>query len=90
MTKQIEQDFYEAFDIEPIYDNIENKKRYRAYPPITDRILLELIVLANQIMDFDKDIISVKELKNIILEDLIKHKDNNIVRMTVREIMGVE
>lgn len=107
MTKTIEQEFYECFDIPkkdfkecdwqsdcpysdipcddcPYYKVYETK-----YPQITDSRLLELIILVNQIDNFDEDIVSVKELKENVLSILIKSK-SNVVYETVREIMGVE
>lgn len=73
----IERKFFEAFGIEPIFDNTENGKRYRAYPKITDRILLELICLRNKfsILEFGRGIqlnkTNVNSLKDEILEDAI-------------------
>ncbi len=65
------------------------------YPEITNRRLLELTVLANQIVNFDKNIVSVDELKDSVLDVLIVSKalaklEEASVKDTVREIMGVE
>lgn len=68
---------------------------YYTAPEITDRRLLELTVLANQIVNFDKNIVSVDELKDSVLDALIVSKalakpEEASVKDTVREIMGVE
>ncbi len=68
---------------------------HKIYPEITDRQLLELTVLANQIVNFDKNIVSVDELKDSVLDALIVSKalakpEEASVKDTVREIMGVE
>lgn len=50
------------------------------YPQITDRILLELICILNENTTLDETYYqgasTVKELKKLVLKDLIKTKDN--------------
>lgn len=54
--------------------------REREYPQITDRILLELICILNENTTLDETYYqgasTVKELKKLVLKDLIKTKDN--------------
>lgn len=73
MTNELEKIFFDTFGVEPStkYDycwkSEENKDKL--YPPITDRILLELIIILGSICTiFDKNVDDLKEhvLKNLI------------------------
>ena len=73
MTNELEKQFFQCFGIKPStkYDycwkSEENKDKL--YPQITDRILLELIIILGSICTvFDKNIDDLKEnvLKNLI------------------------
>lgn len=92
MTKLIEQQFYEAFNIEPIHDNIEDGKRYRAYQPITNRILLSLYCLWSINTENDKLIRfeCPENLKSFTLEHLIRLAKNKCVYYAVHNIMRGE
>ncbi len=62
----------------------------KVYPPITDRVLLELICVAfNQVQNIKiYRILTVESLKELILQKLIIFKSD--VYREVRKIMGVE
>lgn len=73
MTNELEKQFFQCFGIKPStkYDycwkSEENKDKL--YPQITDRILLELIIILGTICTvFDKNVDDLKEnvLKNLI------------------------
>ena len=76
MTNELEKQFFDTFGIEPIeipsreYDSDgEICSYYVEYPQITDRILLELIIISGTICTvFDKNVDDLKEnvLKNLI------------------------
>ena len=76
MTNELEKQFFDTFGIEPIeipsreYDSDgEICSYYVEYPQITDRILLELIIILGTICTvFDKNVDDLKEnvLKNLI------------------------
>ena len=78
MTNELEKQFFNTFNIEPIGCN-DNKNcagtldctqcLNAKYPQITDRILLELIIISGTICTvFDKNVDDLKEnvLKNLI------------------------
>ena len=87
MTNELEKQFFDTFGIEPIeipsreYESDgEICSYYVEYPQITDRILLELICILNENTTLDETYYqgasTVKELKKLVLKDLIKTKDN--------------
>ena len=83
--------FFKTFGIEPITyckhfkyvkskcDKLNSESgctdcigKYSDYPKITDRVLLELICIAYSAHDID---LTIEEIKENILQDLIKSKD---------------
>lgn len=50
MNKELEEQFFDTFGIEP--KELEYPDNFTYYPEITDRILLELICIANQYEDY--------------------------------------
>lgn len=95
MTTETEKRFYEEFDILKINLEFEDDygkyhSREKNYPPITDRVLLELICVAfNQVQNIKiYRILTVESLKELILQKLIIFKSD--VYREVRKIMGVE
>lgn len=102
MTNQIEQEFYKTFDIPKMHLEFEDDigkyhSREKIYPPITDRILLELICTLNvHNPDFILYSETLDELKDDILLGCIKAEDSLVDTWripfikAVRKIMGVE
>lgn len=92
MINPLEQEFYDAFKIKPIFENREDSKRYRAYPRITDRILLSLYCLWSINTENDKLIRfeCPENLKSFTLEHLIRLAKNKCVYYGVHSIMEVE
>ena len=85
MTNELEKQFFDTFGIEPrpIYSGSKLYNPFVTgydYPTITDRILLELICILNENTTLDETYYqgasTVKELKRLVLKDLIKTKDN--------------
>ena len=86
MTSKVEQKFFECFGIEPKYIEGENTMEYSygklEYPPITDRVLLELICIANKeciygYSDYGGCYLigeTIEEIKESLLTDLIHNK----------------
>ena len=79
---EIEEEFYKTFDIKPAvledfnYNTLDYSFKTTCidevrYPKITDRILLELICILNDFDDGHYEAISLEELKQEVLEDLI-------------------
>lgn len=67
MTNELEKQFFNTFGIEP--KELEYPDNFTYYPEITDRILLELIIILGSICTiFDKNVDDLKEnvLKNLI------------------------
>ena len=82
MTNKLEKQFFDTFGIEPIeipsreYDSDgEICSYYVEYPQITDRILLELICIANR-EDVYIELVGtdVETMKNNLLENFIHFK----------------
>ena len=77
MTNKIEKQFFDTFGIEPStkYDycwkSKENKDKL--YPQITDRILLELICIANKYY-IDLEGTDIETMKNSLLENFMFFK----------------
>ena len=89
MTNELEKQFFDTFGIEPRLKTFAIQKDEQGeltyppiyeYPQITDRILLELICILNENTTLDETYYqgasTVKELKKLVLKDLIKTKDN--------------
>ena len=73
MTNETEKKFFDAFGIEAKLDGSDFNKSIRAnYPEITDRILLELIVVNNKNAPAVGD--TLEELKAQVLFWCIKYK----------------
>lgn len=72
MTTEIEKTFFDTFGIEPKTNQVYGMQldyHIEEYPQITDRILLELIIILGTICTvFDKNVDDLKEnvLKNLI------------------------
>lgn len=72
----IEQEFYNVFGIEKrkhafLFSESDGSKEY--YPPITDRILLELICINSAFGGIEiRHTYTIEELKNAMLEHTIK------------------
>ena len=67
MTNELEKQFFDTFGIKE--KELEYPDNFTYYPEITDRILLELIIILGTICTvFDKNVDDLKEnvLKNII------------------------
>ena len=92
MTTEIKKNFFDTFGIPRLctsqvcehWGNCEGCLMYPDfavdYPQISDRILLELICILNENTTLDETYYqgasTVKELKKLVLKDLIKTKDN--------------
>ena len=88
MTSELTKTFFDTFGIEPKLECIKpSDERCNEcgccelkYPQISDRILLELICILNENTTLDETYYqgasTVKELKKLVLKDLIKTKDN--------------
>lgn len=85
MTNEIEQKFFDAFGIKAKLDGSDFNKSIQAnYPEITDRILLELIVINNENAPAVGD--TLEELKNQVLYWCIQYKYK--IYNQVRELFG--
>lgn len=85
MTTELEQEFYDTFDIEPeyktcIFKYCKNKKEYDCdncgdrlwhYPEITAEKLLAMICILNNYGKYDCWAVTVARLKDKILENCI-------------------
>ena len=80
MTNELEKKFFDTFGIKPktnreygytmaIYN--EAGEEIKFYPIITDRILLELVVIMTRYTDIIEGFDSVDELKKFVLTDLM-------------------
>lgn len=86
MTNEIEKKFFDAFGIKAKLDGSDFNKSIQAnYPEITDRILLELIVLNNHNAPAVGD--TLEELKNQVLYWCIQYKCK--IYNQVRELFGI-
>ena len=72
MTNELEKQFFDAFEIEPKEQEVFVLKRMivKEYPQITDRILLELICIANEAY-IDLEGTDIETMKNSLLENFI-------------------
>ena len=103
MTNELEKQFFDTFGIEPIKkqeselvaigENIRGLKRvekpFYEYPQITDRILLELLVIMTRYTDIIDGFDNVQELKEFVLKDLmysLTQPECNIVKQQVRTL----
>ncbi len=92
MTKPIEQEFYNAFNIKPIALDYPDNTEY--YHEITDRILLELMSNWNEVVgrEYTTCLIlagrTIEKLKVEVLGECLDYKEN--LYESVRKIMGVE
>lgn len=85
MTNETEKKFFDAFGIEPKLDGSDFHKSIQVkYPEITDRILLELIVINNENAPAVGD--TLEELKNQVLYWCIQYKYK--IYNQVRELFG--
>ena len=93
MTNELEKQFFDTFNIEPIGCN-DNKNCTGVldctqcpnvkYPQITDRILLEMIIILGTICTvFDKN---VDDLKENVLKNLIEFSGRYLVYNQVRTL----
>lgn len=87
MTNELEKKFFDTFGIEPeyktcIFKYCKNKKEYDCencgdriwhYPQITDRILLNLICIANEYLDYPTST-NIKNIQARTLRMLLKVK----------------
>ena len=84
MTNELEKQFFDTFGIEPKYKCTKDGNCYfqecskcgwytRTYPQITDRILLELICIANKYY-IDLEGTDIETMKNSLLENFIFFK----------------
>ena len=77
MTNKLEKTFFDTFGIEPstkfdyCWKSKENKDKL--YPQITDRILLELICIANEYY-IDLEGTDIETMKNSLLENFMFFK----------------
>lgn len=98
MTNEIEKEFFDAFGIKPKKSEISCNEcgsimeecgcfdcEKEIYPEITDRILLELIVINNENAPAVGD--TLEELKNQILYWCIQYKCK--IYNQVRELFGI-
>lgn len=98
MTNKLEKQFFDTFGIEPskkqeselvaIGENIRGlkivEKPFYGYPQITDRILLELIIILGTICTvFDKN---VDDLKEHVLKNLIELNKRYLIYNQVRTL----
>lgn len=100
MTNQIEQEFYKAFDIKPKRKrDSETHLMYTVYPPITDRMLLELICAICSVNTFgliyDPQNLTVEDIKVSILNLAIDTKKEIVYYKedfchAVRKIMDIK
>ena len=76
MTNELEKTFFDTFEIEPktnqVY-SIQLDYHIEKYPEITDRILLELICIANKYY-IDLEGTDIETMKNSLLENFIFFK----------------
>lgn len=85
MTNEIEKKFFDAFGIKAKLDGSDFNKSIQAnYPEITDRILLELIVINNENAPAVGD--TFEELKNQVLYWCIQYKCK--IYNQVQELFG--
>ena len=107
MTTEIEKTFFDTFGIEPKYKTCvfkycKNKKEYDCencndrewhYPQISDRILLELLVIMTRYTDIIDGFDNVQELKEFVLKDLmysLTQSEADIVKHQVRTLFEEE
>ena len=68
MTNELEKRFFDTFGIEK--KELEYPDNFTYYPEITDRILLELICIANEAY-IDLEGTDIETMKNSLLENFI-------------------
>lgn len=94
MTTELEEQFFKTFGIEPtvysLWDSketqIKNFKSFEVYPEITDRVLLELVCIANKYFGdiyFGKN---VEQLKKTVLINLAKVSDVIWVKQQIQQL----
>ena len=71
MTNKIEKQFFDTFGIEE--RELEYPDNFTYYPEITDRILLELICIANKYY-IDLEGTDIETMKNSLLENFMFFK----------------
>lgn len=105
MISNIEKEFFKAFGIGPKINKtsavgMSEFELPLIYPEITDRILLELILICDEYTYLIGDCENVEELKKFILEVLIQDREIDLVGgkhgmpanyyTKVRKLFGVE
>ena len=84
--------FFDTFEIKA--KELEYLDNFTYYPEITDRILLEMICILNENATLEETYYqgasTVKELKKLVLKDLIKTKDNFNTIQQVQELFKGE
>ena len=101
MTKT-EEKFYKTFDIKPVtlkdfnYNTLDYDFRTTfingvgvRYPKITDRILLKLICIGQNVFDFDFTNLqfdTVDDLKNSVLIQLMDYSINDIMARQIKSL----
>jgi len=96
MTTKLEQEFYDTFGIEKQkYYACQSYKDYSdvfevKYPPITDKIILELIIIYLQINNLYKYYPSIEDLKNDILKEFIARGKNKIIKHQIQQLFDIE
>lgn len=96
MTTEIEKTFFDTFGIESkekvnqTFNGAEFKvETIKDYPQITDRILLELVVIMTRYTDIIEGFDSIDELKNFVLTDLmysLTQSEADIVKQQVQAL----
>lgn len=80
MTTELEKLFFNTFGIEPIRykRNVDDNAMFmdKVYPPITDRILLELICVHYTYLETNLYSLDYESLKKEILKDLIDEQES--------------
>lgn len=64
--------------------------KYRYYPPITDKVILELIIMYLQINNLYKYYPSIEDLKNDILKEFIVRGKNKIIKQQIQQLFKEE
>ena len=100
MTNELEKQFFDTFGIEAkLVISLEDwesckdlpraEELFKHYPQISDRILLELLVIMTRYTDIINGFDNVQELKEFVLKDLIyslTQPECNIVKHQVRTL----
>jgi hypothetical protein len=84
MTNELEKQFFDTFGIEPITQAVwnstetkwKNFESWEEYPQITDRILLELILIYSQISNLPICYDTVESFKEGVLECFIEDSED--------------